>query len=481
MDRSTGYPPEFRLVLDPAARRPSPHVLVGGSPLRVMRLGDAGSQLLDRWLAGGEVGPEKAAQRLARRLVDSGVAYPVTAPGCGPSLRDVTVVVPVRDRPDGLAETLAALDAVAAEGATIVVVDDGSREPVAAAGATVVRRAVPGGPAAARNTGWRHARTPIVVFVDADCVPRAGWLPHLLAHFADGTVAAVAPRIACAPGGNALSRYETLMSPLDLGDVGARVRANTRIAYAPTACLAVRRSALEETGGFDERLRFGEDVDLVWRLDSAGWLVLFEPGAVVTHPPRPDGRSWARQRFDYGRSAAWLASRHPGNAAPASVSHATALVLGLAGSGHPAAAVAAAGGVAGAVARVAGGDGPTRRVLFGAAARGNLLATKSVATAVRRAWSLPLLAGLLLPGRRLRRRVVSWLAVAYAWPVAEWFRYAMSRDGRPAVGPFRWTVLRWADDLAYQCGVWAGVFEQRSFLAVLPRWTGRGIRSDGGR
>ena len=481
MQATTCYPSGFGIALDPATRRPSPRVLVGGSPLRVMRLGGGGSRLLDGWLAGREVGTDAGAQRLARRLVDSGVAHPVTAPGWGPSVRDVTVVVPVRDRPQGLAETVAALAGVTAEGVAVVVVDDGSSEPVAADSATVVRRADPGGPAAARNTGWRSASTPIVVFLDADCVPIAGWLPRLIAHFADEKVAAVAPRVVSIPGEGALSRYETLMSPLDLGSVEARVRANTRISYAPTACLAVRRSALDATGGFDEQLRFGEDVDLVWRLDSAGWIVRFEPAAVVTHPPRPSTRSWVRQRFDYGRSAAPLASRHHANVAPASVSPSSSLVLALLGSGHPAAAAAAAGAVAGVVARTAGRDGPTRRVLFWAAARGAGLATRSVATAVRRAWSLPLLAGLLLPHRKLRRRVASWLAVAYAWPVADWLGAAWSRTAQPSVGPVTWTLLRWADDLAYQLGVWAGVFEQRSLRAVLPRWTGRGAGSDAGR
>ena len=56
-----------------------------------------------------------------------------------------------------------------------------------------------------------------------------------------------------------------------------------RVAYVPAACLVVRRAALGE--GFDESLRVGEDVDLVWRLDAAGWLVRYDAGVVVD-PPR---------------------------------------------------------------------------------------------------------------------------------------------------------------------------------------------------
>ncbi|MBF6096422.1 glycosyltransferase family 2 protein, partial [Nocardia cyriacigeorgica] len=79
-------------------------------------------------------------------------------------------------------------------------------------------------------------------------------------------------------------------------------------------------AALAELGGFDERLRFGEDVDVVWRLTDAGHLVRYHPAAVVTHRPRATLGSWLRQRYDYGTSAAPLARRHPGRLACARVS-----------------------------------------------------------------------------------------------------------------------------------------------------------------
>ena len=99
---------------------------------------------------------------------------------------DVTVVVPVRDRPAELARLLAALRAdPATRDLPVVVVDDGSAEPVVAAGARVVRHATARGPAAARNAGLRLADTGAVAFLDSDCVPRPGWLEALLPHLAD--------------------------------------------------------------------------------------------------------------------------------------------------------------------------------------------------------------------------------------------------------------------------------------------------------
>ena len=59
---------------------------------------------------------------------------------------------------------------------------------------------------------------------------------------------------------------------------------------------------------FDPALRYGEDVDLVWRLEAAGWRIRYEPDVVVLH----DERDRIARRFWYGTSAAPLARRHPG-------------------------------------------------------------------------------------------------------------------------------------------------------------------------
>jgi GT2 family glycosyltransferase len=171
----------------------------------------------------------------------------------------------------------------------VVVVDDGSRVPVVCEGATVVRRETSGGPAAARNDGIARVESEFVAFLDSDCVPPDDWIERLGGHFDDPRVAAVAPRIRASDGGR---------SPLDLG-AGRNVR------YLPSAALIVRRAA---EPWFDPALRYGEDVDLIWRLEAAGWRFRYEPDVVVLH----DERDRIKRRFLYGTSAAPLAARHPG-------------------------------------------------------------------------------------------------------------------------------------------------------------------------
>src|SRR5262249_30696026 len=74
-------PAGCRLILDSTLRRfDGGRALVGGSPLRGLRLTAAGAREVDGWAAGHQVGTSGAVQRLARRLVDAGLAHPWFGP-----------------------------------------------------------------------------------------------------------------------------------------------------------------------------------------------------------------------------------------------------------------------------------------------------------------------------------------------------------------------------------------------------------------
>jgi len=473
--RDDDLPADARLVLDASVRRTDGgRVLIGGSPLRILRVSDAGARAVDAWERGEPVGGASGRRRLARRLLDGGLAHPRFESGpYGPG--DVTVIVAVHDDPALLAVTLTALHAPGAEapGAVLVADDatpdaDGIRRVADEHGAVVVRRERRGGPAGGRNTALAHMRTPVVAFVDRDVVPEPGWLPTLLVHLADPRVAIVAPRIRAAAGrpGDVLAAFDHDRSPLDLGPAEARVAPGTRVAYVPTTALLARRALFDEIGPFDEALPMGEDVDLVWRTVEAGHVVRYEPRAVVRHPTRRDLRAWLRQRFDYGTSAAPLDARHPGSVAPLALSGWTAAAWALAAVGHP---VVGAGVAAGAAAllprRLTMLDQPWHEA-WELAGKGQLAAWRPVATAITRTW-WPAAAAAALVSRRARRAVV---LAAVVPPLVDW------ANGDRALDPVRYTGLRILDDLAYGAGVWAGC---RRFATVAPlvptlrSWPGR--------
>jgi mycofactocin system glycosyltransferase len=328
-------------------------ILLGGSPLRIVRLSAHGAQLLARWLAGHPLGGEEEERLLARRLLDAGLVDPcpplvdpcprlvgdprlsdpdprLAPPGAG----ELTVVIPVYGDAERLAACLRSLGARC----PAIVVDDGSplAAPIAAVaaqfGARYVRHATNRGPAAARNTGLRLCGTPFIAFLDADCVATPGFPQGLLGHFADPLVALVAPRVRSAAAGGRLAAYEQRRSPLDMGARPAVVHPHGRVAFLPTAALLARRCALG--AGFDERLRVGEDVDLAWRLHDAGWRARLEPRITVLHADRTDPWAWYRRRVQYHRAVVPLLERHPGRlpalhlSAPAALAWAIALARG---------------------------------------------------------------------------------------------------------------------------------------------------------
>src|SRR6201991_3710883 len=130
--------------------------LLGGSPTRLLRLAPAAQVML----ADGrlKVRDEVTAQ-LARTLLDATVAHP--RPESGPSHRDVTVVIPVRDNVSGVRRLVSTL-----RGLRVIVVDDGSWRAIeqedfigAHCDIEVLRHARSKGPGAARNTGLAACKT----------------------------------------------------------------------------------------------------------------------------------------------------------------------------------------------------------------------------------------------------------------------------------------------------------------------------------
>jgi mycofactocin system glycosyltransferase len=442
-------------------------VLAGGSPVRVLRLTASGARHVAGWWSGTPVPDNPRARSLARRLLDTGIAHPAGYATEGP--RDVTVVIPVRDRQAELARCLAGLAAPAGRATPrVIVVDDASGDAAAIAriagqaDARVLRRPVNGGPGAARNTGLAAADTTLVAFLDSDCVPRPGWLDALLPHFADPAVGAVAPRIVPdEPGRTWLARYEGASSTLDLGARASIVRPGSRVPYVPGAALVVRKAAAG--AGFAEDMRVGEDVDFVWRLAAAGWRVRYEPDATMAHQHRVRLGAWFARRKDYGTSAAALELGHPGTVRPLYVSAWTALAWLAAASGRPAVSAAFTGAsvalLARRLAQVTGEERTAWELAARLAGGGTLAAGRPLGSAVSRTW-WPVALPVAVAVRRLRLPLA---ALVLAPPLLDWL------DRRPPLDPARYVAARLLDDVAYSLGVWQGCVERRTIQPLLPQ------------
>jgi mycofactocin system glycosyltransferase len=441
-------------------------VLLGGSPLRALTLSARGAALVSAWLAGRPVSDDPGERALARRLLDAGLAHPDPPARASEAIEEVTVVVPVYADPERLRACLAPL----AGGPNVIVVDDGSPDPdpieavTHEIGARYVRHARNRGPSAARNTGLHHATTPLVAFLDADCLPPAGFPGRLLDHLADPAVGLVAPRITSSGRGRGpIAAYERARSALDMGPRPSLVRPYSTAWYVPSAAMLARRGALGL--GFDEGLVLGEDVDLVWRLHDAGWQVRYDPAVVVAHEDRVRAWDWLRRRVAYNESVAPLLTRHPERlpvlllAPPAALAWAAAL---------------AAGSLVPVLALIGVRAARRRRTLAGYVPRPGVPAGRisleitvregrDLARALAGPWAPFALAAVLAAGPRRHGLAGSMGALLAAMAVGDWLA------DRPALDPLRYGALRLADESTRGVGIWLGCLRARDFRGLLPR------------
>src|SRR3954466_10030793 len=266
-------------------------------------------------------------------------------------LRECTVVVPTIGRPslDVLLDALAT--GTGPRPAELVLVDDrptGAPLSPERPGLPPVRvvRTGGGGPAAARNLGWRTARSPWIAFLDDDVVPDPDWYEAL-----DRDLDGLPADVAGSQGGVRVPLPED-RRPTDWERGTAGLATSAWI----TADLAYRRSALAAVGGFDGRFprAFREDSDLALRvLDTGARLVRGQRW--ITHPVRPVDR-WVSLRVQAGNAHDGLLPRLHGRDwrvradAPLgrrpqhlAVTAAGVAAFALAAAGRPRAAALAAG------------------------------------------------------------------------------------------------------------------------------------------
>lgn len=452
----------FEVAVRHDVRRYGDGLLVGGSPMRAMRLGPLARERLrdDRLVV-----RDRTDEALAARLVDGNLADPVLHGG-GPPPHEITVVIPVRDRPEQLDRALRALD-----GLRVVVVDDDSHDPAAVArvaaahDARVVPLPVNLGPAGARNAGVLTVDTPFVALVDSDVQADAAMLRRLARHFADDRVALVGPLVrsrARAQDPSWFERYDEQVSSLALGRRACVVRPGAAVGWLPSACLVARVDRLRAAGGFAEDMRVGEDVDLVWRLVEAGEVVRYDPDEVAWHDTRSTVRGWLGRKYLYGTGGAGLAARHGRKGAPAVMSATTAVaaaaVLARRRWSLPVALVGVLAGIRALDRRLP--EGPQRRELaIRLGAQGLGWAVRQEAALLLRHW-WPLAALAATRSGTVRRAVVTALLVDVV----------VARVDHPDA---RYDPLsRRLDDLAYGAGLWAGALRARSVAALLPRRPG---------
>lgn len=195
----------------------------------------------------------------------------------------------------------------------IVVVDDGSQDDTLAVaeeasrrGAmTIVRSPRNRGCPHARNLGLRQANGEIIAFIDADGFADPSWLRNIVDAFdADETIGGVAstvflegnPLVINGAGGTV--NRQGWAADLSMNEPYERAEIASEALYPMGCGMAVRRSALECVGPFDDRmLNYYDDVDYGTRLWRAGYTVAVVADAWIDHGFGRDGGDSTRKQL----------------------------------------------------------------------------------------------------------------------------------------------------------------------------------------
>jgi GT2 family glycosyltransferase len=177
------------------------------------------------------------------------------------------------------------------------------------------------GIAGSRNLGLKNAIYDYVAFTDADCIVKQDWLQKLSNGFekygADSSSFAGVGGSNVPPFNNSRI-YSALRIFLTTylgshGSVQAMTFSKDQVVdHIPTINILYLKEKVKNVGGFDISFgNIGEDQDLSYKLNKAGFKYMYLADNEVYHKLRPSFNKWLKNMFVYGKGRIWLLKKHP--------------------------------------------------------------------------------------------------------------------------------------------------------------------------
>jgi glycosyltransferase involved in cell wall biosynthesis len=226
-------------------------------------------------------------------------------------MAEVSIVIPTYNRLRRLKHVIAAIErqSYPLDNIEVIIVSDGStdgtHEYLSTIQTPLALRFVPqanAGPAAARNNGIRNAQSDVILFIDDDVVPSPQLVAeHMRLQEGKANLVVLGPMLN--PPGFAFAPWvaweqamlEKQYAAMRRGDWEATAR------QFYTGNTSLPRQMLLQSGGFDERFRRAEDIELAYRLEKQGATFTFTMAAVGYHYAERSFSSWLQIPYTYGR------------------------------------------------------------------------------------------------------------------------------------------------------------------------------------
>ena len=157
------------------------------------------------------------------------------------------------------------------------------------------------------NVGLRQHTNDVAVLLNTDVEVRPEWLTELVRPMTeDATVGITGSKLYFGDGRTLQHAGATMQLPLGIGrhrfyyeeDTG-QAEEQSVVDYVTGAAMAITKSVLEATGGFDEDFApfYYEEVDLCWRTKAAGYKILYVPQSVAIHYESMTFRTFSRPYY----------------------------------------------------------------------------------------------------------------------------------------------------------------------------------------
>jgi GT2 family glycosyltransferase/membrane protein implicated in regulation of membrane protease activity len=160
----------------------------------------------------------------------------------------------------------------------------------------------------ARNTAAQYAKGEIIAFIDDDAYPDPHWLHYLAYAYENSNHAGIG-------GPNIAPEEDGPVAHCVANAPGGPVHVLTTDEIAehiPGCNMSFRREVYLKVGGCDPIYRAaGDDVDLCWRIQDAGYTIGFHPAALVWHHRRNSLKAYWKQQKGYGKAESLLESKWP--------------------------------------------------------------------------------------------------------------------------------------------------------------------------